>query len=74
MTQDGSTYDLIIRGGTVFDGTGAPGVVADLAVRDGRVVALEANLEGSATREVDATGCWVSPGFFDMHAHYDAEI
>ena len=67
-------YDLIIRGGTVYDGTGAPGVAADLAVMDGRVAAIGPNLPGTATREVDATGCWVSPGFFDLHAHYDAEI
>ena len=74
MAQDAATYDLLVRGGTVFDGTGAPGVVADLAVQDGRVVAIGPNLPGTAKREVDATGAWVTPGFFDLHAHYDAEI
>lgn len=74
MAQEGSEYDLLIRGGTVYDGTGSPGVLADVAVKDGRVVAIEASIAGSAKREVDAKGCWVSPGFFDLHAHYDAEI
>ncbi|EFQ83380.1 hypothetical protein HMPREF0063_11653 [Aeromicrobium marinum DSM 15272] len=70
-----SDFDLLVRGGTYYDGTGAPGRVADLGVRDGRVVAVEARLEaGPTTRVVDATGRWVMPGFVDTHTHYDAEV
>ena len=74
MAEAGTDFDLMIRGGTVYDGTGAPGVLADVGVRDGRVVAIEPSLAGTAQREVDANGAWVTPGFFDLHAHYDAEI
>ena len=61
-------YDLVIRGGTVFDGTGAPGVVADLAVRGDRIVAI-GDVNGTAARTIDAGGLYVTPGFIDMHSH-----
>lgn len=73
MTQ----LDVIISGGTYFDGTGAPGVVADVGIRDGRVAVVSASkgLEpGPDTRVVDARGQWVMPGFVDAHTHYDAEL
>ena len=64
--------DVVIRGGLVVDGTGAPGVIADVAVRDGRIVAIGQGLRG---REVlDATGNVVAPGFIDIHTHYDAQV
>ncbi|TCI96824.1 amidohydrolase family protein [Aeromicrobium sp. IC_218] len=68
--------DLIVSGGTVFDGTGAPGRRADVGIKDGRVVTVSAvPLEpGTGTRVVDATGRWVTPGFVDAHTHYDAEL
>ena len=50
------TYDLLIKYGTVIDGTGAPGVVADVGVSGGRITAIEPRLEGSAAREIDAVG------------------
>ncbi|MFN8020172.1 MAG: amidohydrolase family protein [Acidimicrobiales bacterium] len=63
---------LVIRGGTMVDGTGAPGVAADVAIRDGRIVAIGRDLEGDTV--LDATGCVVSPGFIDIHTHYDAQV
>ncbi len=64
-------HDLLVRGGLVFDGTGAPPRVADVAIADGRVVAVDALPAGGAAREVDASGAWVVPGFVDIHTHYD---
>lgn len=65
------TYDLIIRGGRVLDGTGAPERVADVAVRDGRVAAIGDLGRAKGTEEIDATGLYVTPGFIDMHSHAD---
>jgi len=66
--------DLVIRGGTVVDGTGAPGRRADVAVRDGRIAAVgEIGPAGGAT-EIDATGRVVAPGFIDIHSHSDESV
>ena len=67
-------YDLILRGGLTYDGTGADGDYADVAIKDGRIAAIGADLRGSAAEEIDATGAWVMPGFVDNHTHYDAEL
>ena len=66
-------FDLVIRNGTVIDGSGAPRRVADVAVQDGRIAAVEARL-GPARREIDAAGLLVTPGFVDIHTHYDGQI
>lgn len=62
--------DLLIKNARVFDGTGNPWFPADIAVRDGRIVAV-GRLSGEATRVIDATGKYVSPGFVDIHSHAD---
>ncbi|MCB1004146.1 MAG: amidohydrolase family protein [Acidimicrobiales bacterium] len=65
----------VIRGGTVFDGTGADGRVADVHVEDGVVRRIAPGLDVPEDAEViDADGCWVTPGFVDLHTHYDAEV
>ncbi|MDM4138648.1 MULTISPECIES: amidohydrolase family protein [Mycobacterium] len=67
------TYDLIIRNGTIVDGLGGEPFVGDVAVRDG-VIAAVGNVNGATTaREIDATGLLVTPGFVDLHTHYDGQ-
>ncbi len=63
---------LVIRGGKVIDGTGAPAVRADVAIEDGRVVSIASKLEGERT--LDASDHIVAPGFIDIHTHYDAQV
>jgi N-acyl-D-aspartate/D-glutamate deacylase len=67
-----TAHDLVVRGGTVIDGTGAPGVTADVAVADGIVVEV-GRVSGAGRQEVDADGALVLPGFVDIHAHYDGQ-
>jgi N-acyl-D-amino-acid deacylase len=64
--------EIVIRGGTVVDGTGAPGRPADVAVAGGRIVEVGDGLRGR--RELDASGQVVAPGFIDIHTHYDAQV
>jgi N-acyl-D-aspartate/D-glutamate deacylase len=65
-------FDLIVRAGSLIDGTGAPARTADVAVRDGRVVEV-GRARGRATRVIDADGALVIPGVVDIHAHYDGQ-
>jgi N-acyl-D-aspartate/D-glutamate deacylase len=65
-------FDVLIRGGTVVDGTGAAPRTADVAVRDGRIAEV-GRVEGSAQRTIDAEGALVTPGFVDIHSHYDGQ-
>jgi N-acyl-D-aspartate/D-glutamate deacylase len=64
--------DLIIRGGTLVDGTGAAPVVGDIGVQGDRIVAV-GKVEGKARREIDATGLLITPGWVDIHTHYDGQ-
>src|ERR1700722_15286195 len=68
----GMGADVVIRGGTVIDGTGSPGQVADVAISDGRIAAIGPGLSGA--RVLDASGQIVAPGFIDIHTHYDAQV
>ena len=65
--------DLVIRGGTVVDGTGAPACAADVAVSGGRIVEVGA-IGARGRREISADGAVVTPGFVDIHTHYDAQV
>ena len=65
-------YDLLIKGGLVVDGTLAEPVVQDVAVQAGRIVAV-GQISDAALETVDATGCWVTPGFVDIHTHMDGQ-
>ena len=67
------TYDLLIRNGTIVDGLGGEPYVGDVAVQDG-VIKVVGSVNGDAAhREIDATGLLVTPGFVDLHTHYDGQ-
>ena len=67
-------YDLVIRGGTIVDGTGIPRYKADLAIKDGRVARISGRISPGGAKEIDAGGCIVAPGAIDLHTHYDAQL
>ena len=67
-------YDLLIKNGTLIDGTGAPRFAADLAVQDGRIARIASEITEPARRVIDARGLMVSPGFIDTHTHSDGTI
>jgi N-acyl-D-amino-acid deacylase len=66
-------YDLLIKNGTIIDGLRMPAYRGDIGIRGGKIVAM-GNVQGSATRVLDATGRIVAPGFMDIHTHYDAAL
>ena len=67
-----ASFDVVIRGGTVVDGTGNPERTADVAIRDGRIADV-GEISGAGAREIDAHGALVTPGWVDIHAHYDGQ-
>jgi N-acyl-D-amino-acid deacylase len=64
-------HDILIRGGTLYDGGGTPGVAGDVAIADGRIAAIGARLPGDAAKVIDAEGLAVAPGFIDIKTHSD---
>jgi N-acyl-D-aspartate/D-glutamate deacylase len=66
-------HELVIRGGTVVDGTGAPAATADVAIDGGTIVEV-GRVEASGVREIDADGLVVAPGWVDIHTHYDGQV
>ena len=69
-----SEYDVVIRNGTIVDGTRLPAYKADLAIKNGKIAKISGKIAGQARRELDATGCYVGPGAIDLHCHYDAQV
>jgi N-acyl-D-amino-acid deacylase len=67
-------FDIIIKGGTIVDGTRTPRYVSDLAIKNGKIAQIGGLKEKTADRVLDAAGCIVAPGFVDLHTHYDAQI
>jgi N-acyl-D-aspartate/D-glutamate deacylase len=65
--------DLIIRNGQIVDGSGSPGFIGDLGIKDGRIAAI-GRITEAAKETIDATGRVISPGFVDVHTHYDAQV
>ncbi|GIW41827.1 MAG: amidohydrolase [Candidatus Binatia bacterium] len=70
MTEE---FDVVIRGGVLVDGTGAPARRGDVGIRAGKIAAV-GEVRGRASRTIDASGAMVAPGFLDVHTHYDAQI
>jgi len=68
----GKIFDTVIRGGRIVDGTGEPAFAGDVAILDGRIAAVGA-FDGDGAEEIDAAGLLVTPGFVDVHTHYDGQ-
>jgi N-acyl-D-amino-acid deacylase len=73
-TAQEHTLDLIIRNGTIIDGTGAPGRHGDVGIADGLIVSVGPTLDDDGARIIDATGLVIAPGFVDPHTHVDAQL
>ena len=67
-------YELVIRGGSIVDGTGVPRFRADLGVKNGPIAKISGRINAGGAREIDARDCIVAPGAIDLHTHYDAQI
>ena len=72
--MSGVGANILIKGGSVVDGTGGPAYEADVRIADGRIVEIGANLVPGSDTVYDAQGCYVTPGFIDTHTHYDAAL
>lgn len=67
-------YDYVIKGGTIVDGTGSAPVEGDVAVKDGKIAAIGGTITGQSKRQIDAGGALVTPGWVDIHTHYDGQV
>src|SRR5690242_4549887 len=68
-------FDTVIRGGTIVDGTGAAPYTGDVAIEGDRIVAVGPDVDGARARQtIDADGALVTPGFIDLHTHYDGQV
>ena len=74
LVPQAPSYDLLVRGARVLDGTGNPWFFADVAVKDGRIVQVGDLRDAKATRVIDATGMYLAPGFIDIHSHSDRAL
>src|SRR5688572_7432772 len=74
MPQQAVEADVLLVGGTIYDGSGSDGVVGDVAIRDGKVVAVGKFTRGAAGQTIDCKGLIVCPGFIDLHNHSDRPI
>src|SRR5271168_3130749 len=72
MWENGTMHDLVIRNGKIVDGSGAPAFSGDVAIDDGMITSVGGKA-GGARREIDATGLIVTPGWVDIHTHYDGQ-
>ena len=73
MAHPSESFDVLIRAGQIVDGTGAAPYVADLAIKDGRIAMIAPRIEGGARQVIEAAGKAVTPGFVDVHTHYDGQ-
>ncbi|MGB0618335.1 MAG: amidohydrolase family protein, partial [Myxococcota bacterium] len=67
-------FDLKITGGTIVDGTGTEAFTGEVAIKDGKIAAIGASVPGDAEQTIDAAGRIVTPGFVDVHTHYDGQV
>ncbi len=67
-------FDLIIRNGLLVDGSGAPAQIQDIAVSNGKIARIDVDILATADNEIDAANMIVTPGFVDVHTHYDGQV
>ncbi|MBN68477.1 MAG: N-acyl-D-amino acid deacylase [Gimesia sp.] len=72
--QESASYDLLLKGGTIIDGTGKAGFTGDLAIKDDRIVKIAPEIEASADQVISCKGLIIAPGFIDLHNHSDRQI
>jgi len=73
-TADAANNGVLIKGGTIVDGTGGPPRPGDVRVRDGLIAEMGASLDASGERIIDAGGAYVTPGWIESHTHYDGSM